>query len=104
MPFKPFKKHLSTWEKRALSPKASRFNKNPAGFYSFKPNVLDDTQWVKPSRHRFNGKLLVLTSKNNSSGSTNLLSILKKRPNPTFVGEQTGGSVEGPNAGVLFFF
>lgn len=99
----PFKKHLFTWEKSALNPKASRFNKKAGGFYSFKPNVLDDTRWVKPSRHQFNGKLMVLTSKNNSSGSTNLLSILKKRPNTTFVGEQTGGSVEGPTAGVLFF-
>ncbi|MCX7553205.1 S41 family peptidase [Marinicella sp. S1101] len=99
----PFKKHLRTWEKSALNPKASRFIPNPNGSYSFKPNILDDTQWIKPNRNRFNGKLLVLTSNNNSSGSTNLLSVLKNRPNTTFIGEPTGGSVEGPTAGVIFF-
>ncbi len=97
------KEHIFTWEKRALNPKASRFNKNTDGSYSFKPNVLDDTQWIKPDKTAFTGRLIVLTSRNNSSGSTNLMSALKSRPNTTFLGEKTGGSVEGPTAGVLFF-
>lgn len=97
------KKHLFTWEKSALNPKASRFNHNADGSYSFKPSVLDDTQWIKPDKTAFTGQLIVLTSRNNSSGSTNLMSALKSRPNTTFVGEATGGSLEGPTAGVLFF-
>lgn len=98
-----FKDHIFTWEKQALNPKASRFNQNEDGSYSFKPNVLDDTQWIKPDKYQFNGRLIVLTSANNSSGSTNLLTVLKNRPNTTFIGEETGGSKEGPTAGVLFF-
>ncbi len=97
------REHLSTWDKRALKPKASRFNQNDDGSYSFKAHVLDATSWIKPDKSAFKGQLIVLTSRNNSSGSTNLLSVLKARPNTTFVGEQTGGSVEGPTAGVLFF-
>ncbi len=95
--------HVFTWEKSALKPKSSRFTKNEDGSYSFKPNVLDDTQWIKPDKTAFNGKLIVLTSSKNSSGSTNLLSILKSRPQTTFLGEPTGGSQQGPTAGVIFF-
>ena len=31
------------------------------------------------------------------------MTVLKKRPHTTFIGEATGGSVEGPTAGILFF-
>ena len=97
------REHMFTWEKEALYPKASRFNKNDDGSYSFKPHVFDATAWIKPDKTAFNGELIVLTSHNNSSGSTNLLTVLKKRPNTVFVGEPTGGSTEGPTAGILFF-
>jgi hypothetical protein len=97
------KQHVFTWEKSALNPKASQFNQNDDGSYSFKPKVLNDTQWTQPDKTAFKGRLIVLTSRNNSSGSTILLSVLKSRPNTTFIGEPTGGSVEGPTAGVLLF-
>ncbi len=92
-----------TWEKSAINPPASRFIQKDDGYYSFKPNVLDDTQWIKPDSMAFTGRLIVLTSHNNASGSTNLMSLLTSRPDTVFVGEETGGSVEGPTAGVLFF-
>ncbi len=95
--------HVSTWDQRAINPPASRFTQNDDGTYRFKPDVLDHTQWIKPDKTAFTGRLIVLTSRNNSSGSTNLMSLLQSRPNTTFVGEETGGSVEGPTAGVLFF-
>ncbi len=97
------REHVFTWEKRALNPKASHFNQNDDGSYSFKSKILDDTQWIKPDKTAFTGQLIVLTSRNNSSGSTNLLSTLKARSNTFFVGAVTGGSVEGPTAGILLF-
>ncbi|NRB72068.1 MAG: hypothetical protein HRU51_09165 [Xanthomonadales bacterium] len=97
------REHLFTWEKSALKPKASKFNQNDDGSYSFKPHVLKATKWIKPDKRAFTGQLIVLTSRNNSSGSTNLLAVLTGRPNTTFVGEPTGGSMEGPTAGILFF-
>lgn len=52
----------------------------------------------------FMGKLIVLTSGDNASGVTHLLSVLKtQRPDTVFVGERTGGAATGATAGILFF-
>ena len=94
--------HMFTWDKRALNPNPLGFKKNEDGTYSLRRFVSEDMKTVKPNRHAFTGKLILLTSNNNSSGSTNIISVLKGLGRATLIGEKTGGSAEGPTAGILF--
>ena len=94
--------HLSTWEPRALNPDPRGFIANEDGTYTLRDGILDDTAVIVPADMAFEGRLLVLTSNNNSSGSTNLLTILGQQSRTTLIGERTGGSAEGPTAGLLF--
>jgi len=96
------REHLSTWDARALNPDPRGFIANDDGTYTLRDGIADDTAVLEPADAAFNGRLIVLTSNNNSSGSTNLLSILEQQERTTLIGEKTGGSAEGPNAGVQF--
>lgn len=96
------REHLWTWDKRALKPNRLGFRKNEDGTYSLRKFVGDDLKAVKPLAPRFTGRILALTSNGNSSAVTNLLSVLKNQADVTLVGEKTGGSSEGPTAGILF--
>ncbi|MEM9385132.1 MAG: S41 family peptidase [Pseudomonadota bacterium] len=94
--------HLSTWDKRALKPNRLGFRKREDGTYSLRTFVSDDLKRIKPRRPSFRGRLLVLIGADNSSGSTNLSAILAEQDRTTLIGEATGGSAEGPTAGLLF--
>ncbi|MEO1596072.1 MAG: S41 family peptidase [Pseudomonadota bacterium] len=96
------REHLSTWDKRALNPWRIMFRKNRDGSYSFRGWFTDETDRIKPARHAFTGKLLILTSDENSSGSTNVIAVLAGLGRATLIGEPTGGSAEGTTAGILF--
>ncbi|MEO0423420.1 MAG: S41 family peptidase [Pseudomonadota bacterium] len=96
------REHLSTWDKRALNPNRLGFRKQDDGTYSLRSFVSDDLKRIKPRRQAFEGRLLVLISADNSSGSTNLSAILAEQDRTTLIGEETGGSAEGPTAGLLF--
>lgn len=96
------REHLWTWDKRALNPNKIAFKKNDDGTYSFKKLFSDDMKVIKPTKYSFKGKIIVLTSDANSSGSTNVMVNLKDGGRAIFVGEKTGGSAEGPTAGLLF--
>ena len=93
--------HLSTWDKRAINPPRIGFKKNDDGTYSLRRLVDDAQKMKKPTRNAFDGKLIVLTSRDNSSGSTNLIALLKSLGRATLVGERTGGSPNGATAGVI---
>jgi len=95
------REHLSTWEKKALKPKRILFAKNDDNSYSFR-KIAGQHGKIKPKNNAFKGKLIVLTSHSNSSGSAAILAHLKDTDRATFVGEKAGGSAEGPTAGVLF--
>ena len=99
----PWEGLISTWAQEALNPDPRGFIANKDGSYTLRNGVLEDTGIVEPTDVTFDGKLIILTSKNNSSGSTNILAHLSSRPNTVTIGEKTGGSAEGPTAGVLFF-
>ena len=52
----------------------------------------------------FKGRLIALTSGDNASGVTHLLSVLKtQRPDTVFIGERTGGAATGATAGILYY-
>jgi len=101
--FGDLKPHLTTWDSQALEPNPAAFESCAEGPLCFRQGVLPDTAWHQPVSLPYSGPLLVLTSRNNSSGSTNIMTVLKKRPHTTFIGEATGGSLEGPTAGIMFF-
>ncbi|MEM7052889.1 MAG: S41 family peptidase [Acidobacteriota bacterium] len=98
------KPYLSTWEQKALDPRAEWFEPADNGLFRLKPGVLGAKRRnLKPHPDRFRGEVLVLTSRFNGSGSTILLSLLKDRAFARLVGEKTGGNVSGLTAGILFF-
>ncbi|MEO0974976.1 MAG: S41 family peptidase, partial [Pseudomonadota bacterium] len=100
--FQDLRPYLSTWDKRALNPNRLGFRKHPDGTYSLRAFVSDDLQRVRPKRPYFGGQLLVLIGADNSSGSTNLAAVLAEQARTRLIGEATGGSYQGPTAGLLF--
>ncbi|MEM7702621.1 MAG: S41 family peptidase [Pseudomonadota bacterium] len=94
--------YLWTWDSRALDPNPIGFSKNDDGTYALRRFVSSDLKTVKPARYAFEGKLIVLTSDTNSSGSTNMSAWLKELDRAVLVGEKTGGSAEGVTAGLQF--
>lgn len=99
----PWEGMIGTWDEKALNPDPRGFIANTDGSYTLRDGIMEDTGTVSPTDVAFDGKLVILTSNNNSSGSTNILAHLADRPNTVTVGEKTGGSAEGPTAGVIFF-
>ncbi len=95
------REHLTTWDTRALNPDPRGFIANDDGTYTLRDGIADDTAVIMPADAAFRGRLLVLTSNSNSSGSTNLLAVLGEQERTTLIGEPTGGSAEGPTAGIL---
>jgi hypothetical protein len=100
--FEDLRPHLWTWDKRALDPNRLGFSKNDDGTYSLRSWFTDELDTIKPTKYAFKGKIILLTSNSNSSGSTNLLTVIKSARDVITIGEKTGGSAEGPTAGVLF--
>lgn len=96
------KQHLSSWEPQALDPDPRAFIANDDGTYTLRDGIVGDTAVFAPEDNAFSGRLIVLTSNNNSSGSTNLLTVLAQQERTTLIGEPTGGSAEGPTAGIQF--
>ncbi len=100
--FEEYRPYLWTWDKRALKPNRLGFRSNDDGTYSLRSMFTDELDTIKPSRNAFKGKLIVLSSSANSSGSVSLLAGLKEFRSAIIVGEKTGGSATGPTAGLLF--
>ena len=96
---------FDTWGDRApiFSPRASLFDAQPDGWFveRFAASTL------QPAPTAFRGRVSVLIGRANSSGSTMLLAALQEIGARTgrlrLVGEETGGSAEGPTAGQILF-
>ena len=93
--------YLSTWDTRAIDPPRLAFRANDDGSYTLRSFFDDARDVIEPARSAFTGRLILLTSRNNSSGSTHLLGALAQRPGVTLVGERTGGAPNGATAGVI---
>lgn len=96
------REHLSTWNALALNPDPRGFVANDDGTYTLRDGITEDTAVIMPADFAFDGELIILTSTSNSSGSTNTISVMAEQERTTLVGEPTGGSAEGPTAGLLF--
>ncbi|MEO0574891.1 MAG: S41 family peptidase [Pseudomonadota bacterium] len=98
------KPYLSTWTSAALNPKPHWFEKLDNGFYKVVSKRAGAPAGViKPQRRAFDGELVLLTSYDNASAVTHLLSALKSAGRGTFIGEPTGGAATGATAGVIVF-
>ncbi len=58
---------------------------------------------LAPAETAFQGRVTLLSSRGNASGSTMLIGTLQKLGGIRVVGERTGGSVEGCTAGTIIF-
>ncbi|MEP3422198.1 MAG: S41 family peptidase [Erythrobacter sp.] len=96
------REHLTTWDARALNPDPRGFIAQDDGMFTLRDGIADDTAVLEPADAAFQGRLIILTSNSNSSGSTNLLAVLSQQDRTTLIGEPTGGSAEGPTAGIQF--
>ncbi len=94
------KRAVTTWDMSVLDTPASALTRAPSGMWRL-PGP--DEILVEPAPDRFNGRVTALSSRGNASGSTLLLAALQKHGGVRIVGEPTGGSVEGPTAGVIAF-
>ncbi len=61
------------------------------------------TMTLSPAEDAFKGRVTLLSSRGNASGSTMLIGMLQKQGGIRVVGEPTGGSVEGCTAGTMIF-
>jgi hypothetical protein len=60
---------------------------------------------IKPSRrNHFNGKIFVLINGGSFSASSLVAAYLKDTQRATFIGEETGGAIEGCNAGITPYY
>lgn len=99
------KPYLSTWEQAALNPDPAWFEKREDGLFEIiNPFVGKPAESIPAKPGAFKGKVIVLTSTDNASGVTHLLSVLRtQRPDTVFIGEKTGGASTGATAGILFY-
>lgn len=91
---------VTTWDMSALEATPDLAERTPEGMWRLKDS---GEQRVEPAPDHFRGRITALSSRGNASGSTLLLSALQHHAGVRIVGEPTGGSVEGPTAGVIVF-
>ena len=95
--------YISTWETRAINPPRIAFKEIGIGEFELRHILSDATDKINPAKVRFEGDLIVLTSRDNSSGSTNLISALRAARDVKLIGEKTGGNPADPTVGTLLF-
>ncbi len=91
---------LETWDRSALHMPAEAFVDLGNGCFELKREECEPFTPLTPT---FAGRLIALCGPANASGSTLFLAGLRDKRDVTLVGEPTGGSAEGPTAGVMFF-
>ena len=95
--------YISTWETRVINPPRIAFKEIGIGEFELRHILSDATDKINPAKVRFEGDLIVLTSRDNSSGSTNLISALRAARDVKLIGEKTGGNPADPTVGTLLF-
>ncbi|MFN0133367.1 MAG: S41 family peptidase [Phycisphaerales bacterium] len=91
---------LETWDRSVLNIPAEIFKDLGNGYFEVQSPPAEPFQPLEPA---FTGRLIVLCGPANASGATLFLAGLRERRTVTLVGEPTGGSAEGPTAGIMLF-
>ncbi|MFK8013381.1 MAG: S41 family peptidase [Marinicellaceae bacterium] len=97
------KQYINTWQKDILSPDVSQLNKEANGYRVKNKDMGENYLIQKPAKMAFDGEIIMLTSRHNSSASAALLAHIKHQENVTLVGESTGGNQGGTNGTVMLF-
>ena len=97
--FEGLTEHLGSWDESVFKQPESRFARQANGMFEMKESF----ERFTPEKEVFRGRVTVLIGPGNASGVTMLLARLKDAGRIRLVGEATGGSAEGPTAGILFF-
>lgn len=101
--FEGLRDHIQTWDPNALSPDPDWYPERPDGRRGVSAQANNQTVPFARAADAFEGEIIILTSQRNASGVTQLYGVLAEQPHVTLVGERTGGSQEGPTAGVIWF-
>ncbi len=101
--FDGLRDHIRTWDPAALNPDPRGFRERAEGGFEVVAQVDELVGYFQPAAHAFEGEVIILTSRTNASGATQLIGALNGQDHITLVGEATGGSQEGPTAGVIWF-
>lgn len=99
--FADYRAHLSTWNESVFTLPASRFTADGAGLYVMNSDTGSDTTLLQPAADAWHGPLTALIGAGNESALTMLLAELRDERDVTLVGQPTGGSAQGPTAGVI---
>jgi C-terminal processing protease CtpA/Prc len=93
------KPYLFTWDNTFfdLSPKTKPYN---ADYFIFTGG---NTYEIQPLKNAFEGNTYLLVNGSNSSATFYFAEIAKENKLATLIGEPTGGSQKGLNAGTMFF-
>lgn len=95
------KQAVTTWDMSAFDAPRDMFTRDDVtGLWAMKG---EGERTVEPAPDHFRGRVTALSSRANASGSTLFLSALQHHAGVRIVGEPTGGSVEGPTAGLIVF-
>ena len=100
--FDAYREHLSTWAEGAFDIPAELFTAD-GDFYIVDASVAGGSMTLEPAEHAWRGELIILIGPNNESGATMMLAELHEQREVRLIGEPTGGSAEGPTAGVIAF-
>jgi C-terminal processing protease CtpA/Prc len=91
---------LETWDPSVLNMPEEEFKDLGNGYYEMRSRGPELFQPLEPG---FHGRLFILCGPANASGATLFMAGLRERRKVSLVGEPTGGSAEGPTAGVVLF-
>ncbi len=96
--------HIDTWGDREAIFKAplANFTKTAQGYEEIPVNSPEELLPRRPAANAFKGRVTILTSPANGSGSTMLISKLRDLGRVSLVGGKAGGSGDGPTAGRIF--
>ncbi|MEL6499440.1 MAG: S41 family peptidase [Planctomycetota bacterium] len=99
-----YRPYLRSWAQGVFDIPEMMFAPDGEGMFVVNPMVGGGSvSMIRPAEDAWRGELVVLCGPNNESGATILLSELRWQRDVTYVGEPTGGSAEGPTAGILAF-
>lgn len=94
--------HMSTWDPNAFRLPEEIFRAVGDGMFEIDAGADGSAEPLLPVEEPFAGDVTVLIGAANASGATNFLAVLRKgRPQVRYLGEPTGGSAEGPTAGLI---
>ncbi len=97
--------YLDTWDRSVFELPDALFTPAEGGFYEVDPAITPGAfAELQPRENRFAGRLSLLVGPANASGATNFAARLREsRGDVRLVGSATGGSAEGPTAGLMVF-